>query len=721
MTLGLLQTTGVLLALALIGCGGEGSGPPASTPAPTPIPMPTASAVAGLDRRPSNATCVAPPRPDGTLVGAVERVFPELTFELPVAALQAPGDDSRWYVLEKRGRVMTFPNDVTVHTPEVFVDLRGRVDATFDEAGLLGMAFHPQFAANDHVFLSYTRTGDPLVSVVARFRVDAERGGLDPDSETVILELAQPTEYHNGGGIAFGPDGFLYVAFGNGGVTGSSQDRDDWFGSMLRIDVDAAEPYAIPPDNPFARSGGRPEIYAWGLRNPWGWGFDRVTSELWLADVGEAEREEIDRVRLGGNYGWPIAEGTRCNQGTGCDGPNLLPPVVDYAHGEGCSVTGGRVYRGSAYPALAGRYVYGDLCSGFVWALERGDAGVAVSTQLLVDTELRITAFAEAVDGELYVVDLAGGLYRLTATHRFESGSFPLRLADSGCVDPSDPSRPSAGMIPYDVNVPFWSDAATKERWLALPDGSAITVGADGDWELPAGSVLLKHFRRDDRLIETRLLVRHTDGAWAGYGYEWDEAGREAHYVAEHTERASASGDWIYPSGGECLACHTEAAGRTLGLETAQMNREVHYAETGRTANQLDTFTAIGLFAVAPEPRPALSVPGDPDVGVEAQARAYLHANCSQCHRPGGVPFVTMDLRASVSVAAMGVCDVPPSTNIGEPGLLLLAPGDPGRSMIPARMGRSGGHAMPPLGRTTVDAGGLATVDAWIASLTACP
>lgn len=654
------------------------------------------------------------------MIGTVERVFPGLRFELPVGALQAPGDGTHWYVVEKRGRVIRVRADGPADEAAVFADLRDRVDATFSESGLLGMAFHPAFARNGQVFLSYTRRGDPLVSVVARFRMDADLGVLDPESEVVILELDQPTEYHNGGGIAFGPDGFLYVAFGNGGVIPSSQDVDNWFGSMLRIDVDGDAPYAIPPDNPFARSGGRAEIYAWGFRNPWGWSFDRVTEQLWLGDVGEAEREEIDMVHRNGNYGWPIAEGTRCHH-TNCDRPNLRGPVIDYGHGEGCSVTGGYVYRGDDDPALAGRYVYGDLCSGFIWALERGDGGVAASTQLIADTDLRITAFAEDVDGELYVVDLEGGLYRLRVSPRTESAPFPLRLTDTGCVDAGDARRPAAGLIPYDVNVPFWSDGADKERWLALPDDGAIAVGDDGHWDLPVGSVLMKHFRLDGRLIETRLLVRHVDGAWAGYGYEWDEAERDARYVPVHTERAFAGGDWIYPSGGECLACHTEAAGRTLGLETAQMNRLTHYATTGRTANQLDTFAAIGLVADVPEARPALPVPGDPDVGVEAHARAYVHANCAQCHRPGGVPFVDMDLRASVPFAAMNVCDVVSSMGTGEPDLVRLAPGNPERSVIAARMGLVGAHAMPPLGKTTVDADGLATVTAWIASLPGCP
>jgi glucose/arabinose dehydrogenase len=358
----------------------------------------------------------------------VERVFPALSFTRPLALLQAPGDASRWFVVEQAGRVRTFANSPTASTATTFIEITDRVDDG-GEMGLLGMAFHPRFPADPRVFLSYTNDDAGRESRIAEFRLGTN-GNLDPSTERILLRVRQPERNHNGGQIAFGPDGYLYAGYGDGGgandrhgAIGNAQRLDTLLGKMLRIDIRPRSGYGIPPDNPFAGgpqcgrggagAGHCPEIYAWGLRNPWRWSFDRQTGALWVGDVGQGALEEIDRVRRGGNYGWRCREGTR-DTGMACGGgADLIPPVAEYGRGEGRSVTGGYVYRGRAIASLRGRYVFGDYASGRVWHLA-ADARPTVRIKDGFATDLSIASFAEGADGELYIVDYGGRLYRLT-------------------------------------------------------------------------------------------------------------------------------------------------------------------------------------------------------------------------------------------------------------------------------------------------------------------
>jgi glucose/arabinose dehydrogenase len=340
--------------------------------------------------------------------------------------LQAPGDDTHWFVVEKGGVVRVFPNNpnATLSDVDTFVDLSLDVDSTFGESGLLGMAFHPEFETNGFVFLSYTRTGagvdEPLQSVVSRFEVDAT-GNIDSDTEAFILVVSQPFGNHNGGNIVFGPDGFLYIGLGDGGNGGDpldhGQDTTTLLGSVLRIDIDSASPYAIPPANPFAHNpecfqatnaADCPEIFAWGFRNPWRFTFDRETDDLWLGDVGQNAFEEVDRVELSGNYGWNVREGAHCfDPPEGCS-TESIDPITEYDHALGSSITGGYVYRGSAIPDLAGFYLFGDFGSGRIWAVS-STSEQGVEPEELIDTGLSIASFAESNAGELFVVDLSAG------------------------------------------------------------------------------------------------------------------------------------------------------------------------------------------------------------------------------------------------------------------------------------------------------------------------
>jgi len=353
----------------------------------------------------------------------VERAFPSLTFTNPISIHQPPGDDTRWFLIEKGGRVLMFPNDDAAATVSVSADFSPLVDDT-GEGGLLGVAFQPSFSGSGNVYFYYTETGPgpstPLVSSLVRYTINIS-GIIDTGSGNVILSVDQPETNHNGGDIKFGPDGYLYIALGDGGgvgdPNGNGQDTTTLLGSMLRIDVDGGSPYAIPAGNVFASSStDMPEIYAWGLRNPWRFSFDELTGDLWSGDVGQGAWEEIDLVVSGGNYGWNIEEGDHCfSPPVGCDDTGLIDPVFEYGRTEGQSVTGGYVYRGSSMPAFQGHYLFADWGSGDIWGFDV--SSVLPEVKLLADTDMRIVSFAQDGNSELYVVDYSGGgIYRLVQT-----------------------------------------------------------------------------------------------------------------------------------------------------------------------------------------------------------------------------------------------------------------------------------------------------------------
>lgn len=360
---------------------------------------------------------------------------------------------------------------------------------------------------------------------------------------------------------------------------------------------------------------------------------------------------------------------------------------------------------------------------------------------------LRMAAFVAALAGCTGVIsDPAGGVgvglevSRCVAPE--SSDQMPVALSDTGCFEADDPGRPAPALVAFEVNAPFWTDGADKERWMALPPGGRIGIGLDGDFDLPVGTVLVKTMSIDGRRIETRLLVNHARGGWAGHAYEWSAAEREAYLVPDGDFLTDVGHDglgWEIPSGAECVTCHTAERGFSLGLELAQLDREVVDPATGEGVNQLAMFEAMGWFAPVPSAAPAASAASaastaalvhrplvdyrDASLPLADRARSYLHANCSSCHT-SPENFCTGDFRSSTDAAAMGVCDTQPKQPMPfwPNGTLLLAPGDPARSAMSLRMHAApdSGVAMPPMGRRRVDADGAALIDAWIASLAEC-
>ena len=413
----MLSAVGVAL---LVACGQQAtSQPQAQAPAPvfTARPLPTSA---------PRATAAAPmaasptPAPPGASLDQIDIALERVTDQLqrPVYATHAGDGSGRLFVVEKAGTIRVVRNGVP--EPTSFLDITDRVGSSGSEQGLLSVAFHPQFAQNGRLFVDYTdRNGN---TVIARFSAAGDHA--DPASETVLLQIDQPYANHNGGLVKFGPDGYLYIGMGDGGSGGdphgNGQNPHALLGKMLRIDVDGAAPYAIPIDNPWPNGGdGAAEVWATGLRNPWRFSFDRATGDLFIADVGQNAYEEIDvlpaNTGAGTNFGWNTLEATHCYDNPTCDPAKATLPVGEYGHDRGCSVTGGYVYRGAAFPALDGTYLFGDYCSGRVWGMRQNAQGGWQQRELL-ESKLGISSFGEDEQGEIYITSLNDNtLYRIVA------------------------------------------------------------------------------------------------------------------------------------------------------------------------------------------------------------------------------------------------------------------------------------------------------------------
>ncbi|PVV05817.1 MAG: hypothetical protein B6D77_17795 [gamma proteobacterium symbiont of Ctena orbiculata] len=689
---------------------------------------PMAAGAPGLSAIPANSSqCVAPA--DAGIATAIQlsTPYPSLpNLSSLVGLYQIAGDNSMWYALQQTGQVVRFANDPAVESVESYIDISDRVDYG-GEKGLLGMAFHPDFTSNGFVYLSYTASpGGDLESRISRFSLDSASQTLDPATEQIILVVDQPYSNHNGGQISFGPDGMLYIGLGDGGSGGDplghGQNTATLLGSMLRIDVgDGLGSYTIPSDNPFVSGGGAAEVYAYGLRNPWRWSFDRQTGDLWLGDVGQNAYEEVDIIRRGGNYGWNLMEASHCYPASAnCDATGLTLPVAEYDHSQGISVTGGYVYRGSEMPQMQGRYLYSDYGSGRIWGLVDDGVG-GYNTEELLDTDLNVVSFAEDQRGELYVLHLGGSIHELTA-ETSGGGVVPTMLSSWGCFRSDDVESFSDNVVPYNMNALLWTDFADKERFMAIPDGSTISIDTEGRFAFPPGSVLGKHFRLNGELIETRLLMRHANSGWRGYSYEWNESLTDAVLLDAAKDKAIGNQTWHYPSPAECMLCHTSIAGVALGPELGQLNRDFPYS--AQNANQLITYEAIDLLADSLndlQKSTFFYAIDDTAYSAERRARSYLHSNCAMCHQPNGTGGGNLDLRMGADLTATGLCNQAPLA--GDLGLInpvLLKPGDPDNSILLLRMQSLDSLRMPPLGSSEIDTQALAVVREWIAGLEDC-
>jgi glucose/arabinose dehydrogenase len=404
--------------LVLAGCAGP---PPSAGVSQSRAAVSESASTTGPGAERTASSSPAAANPDRL---RLERVAGDLVD--PIGITAANDGSGRLFINEQQGRIRIIGPGGDLRA-DPFVDLSNRITAG-GERGLLGLAFHPDFASNRRLFVHYSRAGDGA-TVVSELRAATDLATADASSERVLLTVAQPFANHNGGQLAFGPDGYLYIGLGDGGSAGdplgNAQNPDVLLGKILRIDVDGSPEgpgaYALPPDNPFGQEGSRPgaglpEIWAMGLRNPWRFSFDPASGDLFIGDVGQGAWEEIDRQPAdsagGQNYGWNAMEGRHCYQ-SGCDPDRYVGPVAEYGHDLGCSVTGGYVYRGAAQPAMQGVYVFADYCSGLVFTLP-ADLRTTTPKQVL-DSGLGVSAFGTDEDGELYLADIGGGIYHVLA------------------------------------------------------------------------------------------------------------------------------------------------------------------------------------------------------------------------------------------------------------------------------------------------------------------
>jgi uncharacterized repeat protein (TIGR03806 family) len=705
----------------------------------------------GMDRRiPWNDSRVVG-SPDPLSPYKVIRSFPKLSVKQPLSMTPEPGTN-RLFVLQHLafwagpGRLLAVEDDQTATEAKTLLEIDGLA---------VGVAFHPEYEKNGHLYIGLNgpMQGRKKTTQVVRYTVNRlPPHGIDPASKLLVIEWA--SDGHNGGDLAFGNDGYLYVSSGDGSSDSdqylTGQTIDDLLGAVLRIDVDhpdSGRNYSVPKDNPFVgRPGARPELWAYGLRNPWRLSFDPPSGQLWVGQNGQDLWEQVFLIRKGGNYGWSLTEGSHIFQAQRKAGPDpILPPTAEHHHSEARSITGGRVYRGTRLPDLVGAYIYGDWSTGKVWGIKH-DGTKAIWQRELVDTLFNITGFGTDHAGELYVIDQLSGFYRFEPTTEADRPTqpFPTRLSATGLFASVPAHRLHAAALVYEVSTPQWADGATMERFVAIPGLERIEQNpqpnAGGAWTLPNGSVSVQTLslglldsagKPSPTRVETRLLVRQ-QGEWVGYSYRWNAEQTDATLVpgagegdAFEVADRSAEGRrreqiWRFPSRAECMVCHSRAMGFILGFTPLQLDRDHDFR--GTIDNQLRTFEHIGLFEGAlpkrSADRPRLVDPTDRGASLEARVKSYLHVNCSTCHVQEGGGNARMELGFTTPVRRMRLIDeVPLHDKLDVADARLVAPGAPDRSVLFQRMSRRGTGQMPPLASTEVDHDAVKLLAEWIRGL----
>lgn len=717
----------------------------------------THGALAATDRRVPWTSSKLAGTPDPPPPYTVELAFPHLRFESPVVLVSARGT-RRLFVGDLRGRIYSFPDHRDCKQADLALEL-SRIHSDF--SALYGLTFHPDFDKTRFVYICYVRKNDtPDGSVVSRFTVSrSDPPVIDPGSEQVLVRFYSGG--HNGGCLQFGNDGYLYISTGDAAapsppdVMMTGQDCSDLLSSVLRIDVDHADEgraYRIPRDNPFVSMAGvRPEIWAFGFRNPWKMSFDRATGDLWVGDVGWELWELVFKVKRGGNYGWSVMEGPQPVNVEARRGPTpILPPIKVHPHSEAASITGGYVYHGSRLPELAGAYIYGDYQSGLVWGLRvQGEA--VIWQRELARTPLHLVAFGESNDGELYLLDhdRTRQIYRLVPNRTTTvTNKFPRRLSQTGLFASTVEHRPAPGVIPYSVNAPLWSDGASADRFLAVPGDGRIKLDNQAVWRFPNRSVLVRtvSIEREPgrpasprRRVETQILHLEA-GSWRPYSYVWNDEQTDADLVdaegASRTILLDAPGRrrelrYRIHARTECGSCHNPwvekratlfgiQSASPLGVNSAQLNRKCDEALS--PTNQLARWHTQGLLAWTPDfaRLPKLVDPYDESVDLDRRARSYLQANCAHCHQQNAGGTATIVLGYETPLAQTKTVDIRPiqgTFNIA--GAKIIAPGDPASSVLYYRMSKLGGGRMPRVGSNVVDERATRMIHEWIARMPA--
>jgi len=731
--------------------------------------------------------------PTGVIVA---EAFPALDWDSPIDARPWPEAPGQLMIAEMDGRIYKVADNDTATTKQQVLDIRDRVwylnwennDPATKHGGILSTVFHPQFGkgqGKDYLYVYYLHNSNdqsnanpPFYDRLARFTWNGT--AFTPSSELILIHQYDTTKGHEGGGMCFGADGFLYLAFGDEGTeSGDSsphtQKIDDRPRSgVWRMDVDMqggsvshpirmqpsgtgsyTQGYYIPSSNPWQDPSGGilEEFYAIGLREPHRMSFDASTGLFWIGDVGANSREEVDVIDAPGlnfewNYKEGIADAIRAQ-------PNPLiglsrPPVHDYSHAVGSCIIGGHVYRGTAIPGLAGKYLYGDNGTQLLYAVDYDP----VTKQTLSVQQFGqgrtgylfngISSFGVDSQGEPLLLQLGGGVAGAAQISRIKPAgppgggtwNYPPLLSQTGVFTDLPTLTPAPSMIPFDVNMPLWSAGMHKKRWVMIPnDGVAnspaeqITFSETGAWQLPVGTVFVKHFARPDTdaPLETRLLVHGTDG-WGGVTYKWRADGTEADLLESGGEETFTLGgqtfDYLYPSRQQCNMCHTGVAGPVLGFRTRQLNRSYDYPG-GDTANQIESLSVAGFIPQSITVAALENVLTSADstsstVSDEAWARSYFDSNCSHCHQPGGSSRAFFDARLTTPLGGQSIVCGPVIDGLGAPAPAVVKPGSFENSVLLLRMNTIDECcSMPPLAKGIVDNVAVARVADWILGMNA--
>ncbi len=645
-----------------------------------------------------------------------EKVFPQVKLSNGLEMIAIPGAH-RFVAVERQGKVWSFPDTPDAAQNTLVIDLKS---AHPQMHSAYGIAFHPQWKENGLVFLFYAY-GENVAdgTKLARFKLTQQDPPvLDPKSETILLTWRSGG--HNGASLQFGPDGMLYISTGDSEVPSppdtlnTGQDISDLLSSILRIDVDHAEngkAYAIPPDNPFLKiPKARPEIWAFGFRNPWKISFDDK-GRLWCGDVGWELWEMIHLVQRGGNHGWSAYEASQPIKPETQRPEPIIPPVAAHPHTEAASITGGYVYHGKRLPELQGAYIYGDYETGKIWALWH-DGKQVTRREEIADTPHKIVTFGQSEDGEVYWMNWGNDthIYRLAPNPAVGKPShFPLQLSDTGLFTDTAAQSPAAGVLPFEIAEPMWQDGATATRFIALPAGKAITADK-GIIAWPTDAVLARTITwpATKQRIETQVL--HFDGdSWNGYSYRWNDKGTDAELAtADGAEFTVQKQPWRIHGRAECARCHNNWSGFALGFQPDQL---VTIAGK-KPADAQGLFESFFLERL----KKHLVSSHDTKADLESRARSWLHANCAHCHRRHGGGSVPLMLNADLPTAeTMMLNERPTRGDLALTDARVISPGKPEQSVLLARIARSGNGHMPMIGAREIDPHGFQVLWDWIA------
>lgn len=742
--------------------------------------------------------------------------FSKLAWESPIVASPWPASTSDVMIAEMDGRIFRLPDNDNAEPVDrqTVLDIRDRVwymnwdqgVPTHKHGGVLGVAFHPQFGTGNgkdflYVYYLHQAADDPDAVIdsfnpyydrLSRFTWDSVNQVFNPSSETIMIQQFDTAKGHDGGGLAFGGDGYLYLSLGDEGTesddsTPHTQKIDDRLRSgVWRMDVDMiggtvshaiinqpAEPplqpgetnvndinhtytkdYYIPNDNPWVGvAGALEEYYAIGLREPHRMTYDPVDNRFWIGDVGAGSWEEVDVLDQAGlNFQWNYKEG----RGEGFRSPPVpligteRGPVYDYDHSGGNCIIGGSVYRGTEIPELQGKYIFGDNSTQLYYALEydpvtRTAISVTQIGQGRAGTIWNgISSFGTDSKGELFLLQMGAGVsgggkisrIKRAGTITGETWEYPPLLSQAGIFTDLANLTPAQGLIPYEVNMPLWSSGLSKKRWVMIPNDGVpdtaaerITYSENHVWQLPVGTVFVKHFARPDNgaPLETRLLVHGNDG-WGGVTYKWRPGEDEADLIEDGlTEPLTLDGqtfNYLYPSRNQCNQCHQVGTGPVLGFRTRQLNRNVTYPN-GVTANQIESFSAAGFIPQVLKTEDLVNVitsgdVSDPYLSDEKFARSYLDSNCSHCHQPAGSSRAFFDARLITPLTNQSLICGPLIDGLGLPSPAVIKPGSLENSVLFHRItSTSPATTMPPIARGPVDFNAVSRIANWLLSMNA--